>query len=423
MSRRTIINLIFFVFVFGVMCLWAVQNIVRIDAIEKPYTVTGTFPATSGVLPNAEVAYLGVHYGIVTKVESKTGGVKMTLSIDRDKKDIPKDATARIFRKSAIGEPYIDFAPPDGFNPKTAQPSDYLRDGDTVQHTQNPLEFSELLRSAARLLHGINADKAASLVHELAAALSGRTDSLRQLTTANDELAATFAAKTDALDRLATNNTTLTHVLAQHANDFGQSLTNLSLLANSLKNANGNTAVLLDQGSQLMTQLASLVDDEKGNIDCVLHDLGDVIDVSSQPARVAGTGYLLDNGGTAFGEVFSTRDEGPDGVWVRVNLLEDPTNPSRQYNPPLDLPVVPAVAPCSSTLTSSAPTGLAPASTSGPTAAAARGPDVVPSQVQAETTTKSVSPSRIVLFTVLGVALLVGLATGLRMVKRAVDRR
>ena len=30
MSRRTIINLIFFVFVFGVMCLWAVQNIVRI---------------------------------------------------------------------------------------------------------------------------------------------------------------------------------------------------------------------------------------------------------------------------------------------------------------------------------------------------------------------------------------------------------
>jgi ABC-type transporter Mla subunit MlaD len=56
MSRRTIINLIFFVFVFGIMCLWAVQNIVRIDAIEKPYSVTGTFPATSGVLPNAEVA-------------------------------------------------------------------------------------------------------------------------------------------------------------------------------------------------------------------------------------------------------------------------------------------------------------------------------------------------------------------------------
>lgn len=423
MSRRTIINLIFFLFIFGLMCLWAVQNIVRIDAIEKPYTVTGTFPGTSGVLPNAEVAYLGVHYGIVTKVESVTGGVKMTLQIDRDKKDIPKDSTARIFRKSAIGEPYIDFAPPPNFDAKNAPPSDFLRQGDTIQHTQNPLEFSELLRSAARLLHGINTDKAASLVHELAAALSGRTDSLRQLTTANDELAATFAAKTDALDRLGTNNTRLTHVLADHANDFGQSLTNLSLLANSLKNANGNTAVLLDQGSQLMTQLATLVDSEKGNLDCVLHDLGDVIDMSSDPARVAGTGYLLENGGTAFGEVFSTRDEGPDGVWVRVNLLEDPTNPSRQYTPPLDLPPVPEVPACSSNLTSSASTALAPASTAEATAAPAHGPDVVPSQVLAETTQKRVSLSRIALIAMVCLAAAAVAATGYRMVKRAVDRR
>ncbi len=52
------------------------------------------------------------------------------------------------------------------------------------------------------------------MIHELALALNGRGDSLRQLTIANDQLAATFAAKTDALDRLSTNNTTLTHVLA-----------------------------------------------------------------------------------------------------------------------------------------------------------------------------------------------------------------
>jgi hypothetical protein len=240
---------------------------------------------------------------------------------------------------------------------------------------------------------------------------------------ANDELAATFAAKTDALDRLATNNTKLTHVLADHANDFGQSLTNLSLLANSLKNANGNTAALLDQGSQLMTQLASLVEDEKGNVDCVLHDLSDVIDVSSNPARVAGTAYLLENGGQAFADVFSTRDEGPDGVWVRVNLLEDPKSPSRQYTPPADLPPVPSVPPCASTLTSSAASGPAPASTPEPSSAQARGPDVVPPQVLAETTTKRVSLFRTAMFAVLCLATAAALATGLRMVKRAADRR
>ena len=105
MSKRTLINLVFFLFVFFLMCFWAVRNIVTIDRIDQPYTVTGEFAAASGILPNAEVAYLGVHYGRVTAVERKTGSencgelagepvlgcVKMTMKIDRDKKDIPKE--------------------------------------------------------------------------------------------------------------------------------------------------------------------------------------------------------------------------------------------------------------------------------------------------------------------------------------------
>ncbi|MEY2452283.1 MAG: phospholipid/cholesterol/gamma-HCH transport system substrate-binding protein, partial [Acidimicrobiaceae bacterium] len=136
MGRRTLINLVFFLFVFAIMCVWAVRNIVVIDAIDKPYTISGEFQAASGILPNAEVAYLGVHYGRVSSVSSVPGGVKMTMKLDRDKKDIPKSSTARIFRKSAIGEPYIDFQPPAGFDTKHAQPSDFLRDGDTVPVAQ-----------------------------------------------------------------------------------------------------------------------------------------------------------------------------------------------------------------------------------------------------------------------------------------------
>ena len=53
-----------------------------------------------------------------------------------------KITVARIFRKSAIGEPYVDFQPPDGFDTKSAQPADFLREGDSVpvEQTQNPLE-------------------------------------------------------------------------------------------------------------------------------------------------------------------------------------------------------------------------------------------------------------------------------------------
>ena len=385
MSRRVVINLCVFLAVFLYFAYWAVSNIVTIDQIDKPYTISAEFPATSGVLPNAEVAYLGVHYGYVTTVTrasgtdvcgsqhgtALTGCVKMTIKLDHDKRDIPRQAIARIFRKSAIGEPYIDFNPPEGFDPKRAKPEDFLRPGDNVDvdHTQNPLEFSELLRSAANLLQHIDANKAGSLIHELAQALNGRGDSLRNLTVAADDLSQTFAAKTSALDRLATNNTRLTHVLGVHANDFGQALTNLSLLADSLRNANGDTAVLLDQGSQLMGQLADLVDAEKGNLDCVLHDLADVIDVSSTPARLKGTAHLLEVGKTAFDLVPNATDIGPDGgLWARVNLLAEPTSPAQQYTPAHELPAVPAVPVCASSIP---PSG---------------GPDFVPSQVAADTT-------------------------------------
>jgi phospholipid/cholesterol/gamma-HCH transport system substrate-binding protein len=425
MSRRTVINLVFFMLVFFVMCLWAVQNIVTIDRIDQPYTVTGEFAAASGILPNAEVAYLGVHYGRVTAVERKTGAdncgalagepvsgcVKMTMKLDRDKKDIPKDGVARIFRKSAIGEPYIDFNPPPGFDPTKAQPGDFLRNGDNVpiDHTQNPLEFSELLRSAANLLSHVDAQKAGSLIHELALALDGRGDSLRELTIAADELSATFAQKTDVLDRLATNNTRLTHVLGEHANDFGQALTNLSLLADSLRNANGDTAVLLDEGSQLMGQLADLVDSQKSNLDCILHDLADTIAITSTPARVQGTSDLLREGKPAFDLVVNSLDQGPDGgPWARVNLLVNSDDPAPQYVPAHQLPKIKPGLPCTSTV---------PASS---------GPDFVPAQLAAAATrtTRTIDLPATGGVTLIGLAAVLLLAAAaLRWVRGAADDR
>jgi phospholipid/cholesterol/gamma-HCH transport system substrate-binding protein len=354
--------LVFFLFVFMVMLVWAAQNIVSIRAIDQPYAIKGDFVAASGVMPNAEVAYLGVHYGTVTNVEREPGKVRITMDIDKGK-HIPKHSLARIFRKSAIGEPYIDFQPPKDFDFKDAGAEDYIAKGDVIpmDETRNPLEFSELLRSAGALLSHIDAERAGTLVHELALALDGRGESLRTLTKSMDTLATTFAAKTDVLDRLATNNTKITHVLGDHATDFGQSLTNLRLLADSLKNANGDQAVLLDQGSQLMTQLADLVDAEQGNLDCVLHDLGDVIDLTSTPDRLVGTGFLLENGKAGFDLVVQAGDQEPDGLWARVNLMADPTNPAPQYVPPHELPAVPAVPACTSNLSTARPADIVPA--------------------------------------------------------------
>jgi phospholipid/cholesterol/gamma-HCH transport system substrate-binding protein len=84
-NRRVAINLVFFVAVFVVMLWWAANNIITIDALERPYTISATFEHASGIQRDAEVTYLGLAYGRVDSVERVPGGVRVQMKIDRDK--------------------------------------------------------------------------------------------------------------------------------------------------------------------------------------------------------------------------------------------------------------------------------------------------------------------------------------------------
>ena len=351
MNRRVLINLIFFSAVFVLMLYWAVNNIVTIEAVEQPYQIAGEFDGAFGIGPDAEVAYLGVSYGRVSKVERIPGGVRVQMKIDRDKK-IPADSTAHIFRKSAVGEPYIDITPPEDYE---GNEGPFVEKGEVIpqERTTVPLQFSELLRSASRVISGVSPERTRTLLHELAVALNGRAEALRRLAISGDELAATFAAKTELLDRLATNNTRLTRVVTRHRGSLGQSLTNLREVAASLRAASNDTTLLLDRGSQLMGRTADLVGASKANLDCLLRDLEDVIDLSTSDRQLGNLRTLLRDAGPAFAGVWDSRDTEPDGVWVRVNLLFQTENPPPQYVPPRELPDVPDIEPCRSSLPAS----------------------------------------------------------------------
>jgi phospholipid/cholesterol/gamma-HCH transport system substrate-binding protein len=347
-SKRVLVNLVVFGGVFAVLVWWSIGNVVSVDAIDRPYEITAEFKAASGILPRAEVAYLGVHAGDVKHVDRVPGGVRMTLQLDRDR-HIPAGSIARIFRKSAVGEPYIDFVPPTGYE---GDHGPFLEPGDVVpvEKTTNPLELSELLRSASRLIEGIEPERLQVLVHELALALHERGDDLRTLTTSSDQLAAELAERTDVLDRLATNNTRLTHTVTEHRQALGSALTSLSQLAESLKNVKGDTSVLLDRGAQLLTEAGDLVGEKKAELDCILTDLEHLTDVAATPEAIADLRRTLAVGPDGYGKAWASRDVIDGDVWVRVGLIADPTPPSQQYVPPLPVPKVPPIAACASTL-------------------------------------------------------------------------
>lgn len=370
MSRRVLVNLVFFNAVFLVMLIWAAQNIITIDAIERPYEITGDFASTSGVLPDAEVTYLGVHHGRVSEVERIPEGVRITMKIDRGK-EIPAASIARIFRKSAIGEPYIDFVPSDEYVEGSTPP---IEPGDHVplERTTVPLEFSELLRSASDLIASIEPETVGSLLHELSVALDGRGGSLRTITTSMDDLTSTFVERTDQLDRLAENNTRLVGVLADHRLSLGASMTDLRALTETLQRIDGDIDALLSQGPDFLRTTADLVADQKQNLDCLLSDLDPILRTLAGPDQLDQLSHLLARGPLAFGYAASAIDQEADGPWVRVNLLVDVEGePSEQYVPPRSLPAVPTVPACDSPLVAAA---VAPATPSRPDHAASASP-------------------------------------------------
>ena len=349
MNRRVLINLVFFGGVFAVMLWWAVNNVITVDLLERPYSIEADFAQAAGVSSDAEVTYLGVHYGRVSGVSLREGGVRVSMKIDKGK-ELPAGAIARIFRKSAIGEPYVDFTPPTGDDP----PAGTIQPGERVPEARTtvPLEFSELLRSASALVGSIDPEDAGSLVHELALGLAGRGEDLRDLTTGFDAITATFAARTDELDRLAENSTRLTKVLADHRLSIGSSITNLRAVADSLRNSRGDLEALFRDGPGFLTTTANLVAEQKANLDCLLTDLAPLLRLAASPEHVEGLAALLERGPQGFGYVYASVDREPDGPWVRVNLVlpvggSDP----KIYIPRATLPVVPSVSPCASSMT------------------------------------------------------------------------
>ena len=307
------------------------------------------FTNSIGVLKHSEVDYLGVPVGEVSAVTRVPGGVNVKMSIQktqrlphgRDRGPGPQVGHRRAVHRlrAARGLPrqqgsVLSSRLHRAHGARSGPPQ-------TGATPTVPLEFTDLLRSANTLFVAIPPDALSNLLHEAAIGLNGRTDSLRQLTEGGDKLSAELVTRTQAINQLITNNTRLTHVVTDHRQSFGQSLSDLSQIAATLQQAQGDTSRLLDKGAPLLQHTADIVAAEKGNLDCSLKSLGQLIDVTTTPRKEQELTTLLNVGPTAFGDAWDSIDFGPgptgtnySGPWVRVGIINNSNNPAPAYIPP-----------------------------------------------------------------------------------------
>ena len=361
---RVWVNLGVFGALFAVLAWWGATNVVTIDALERPYRVTADFERTTGLQPNFDVTYLGVSQGRVGGVEARDDVVRVTFRLDRGSR-IPSGVEARIQRKSAIGEPFVDLAPPPGYGGG----GPYLAEGDhiPVERTGAPLEYAEVLRAARDLLAAVPPDRARVLVHELAAGLAGRTGDLRAGIDGLDRLTSSLAERTDALDRLATNSTRVVGVVADHRDAFGASFENLRLLAESLSRARGDLDGVLEHGPALAGAAGEVVAGVKPELDCMLRSFGVVLGAVADGGGIDDLGATLAGAPATRDVLLAVTDEREDGPWARVMLAINAANDQVPRYVPRKGPVAePVVAGCSSALAPSGPASGSGADVDGP---------------------------------------------------------
>ncbi|WP_026416015.1 MlaD family protein [Actinomadura oligospora] len=289
MNRRIAINLGVFAALAVVMTVWAFTNVVRFDAIERPYHLTVEFESSPGLHPNFEVDYLGLRVGHIQQVRLAKDRVVVRLGIDRGVK-IPQGATAAAARKSAVGEPVVELTPAPGMG--HAPP---MRPGTVIpkEKTTVPPKYSDLFAAVLQTLKSIKPEDAKIITHELAAGWSGRQDSLRQIIQGGDQLAGTFAQNTQMLDGLVRDLSRVSTVLNQNRNALGEGVDNLASLTGALSQVRGELAELRDRGPGLLDSVNTLLDKSGDDLDCMVDNLGTLHLKRYDPAILTHLGQIF----------------------------------------------------------------------------------------------------------------------------------
>lgn len=262
---RIVVNLVFFAVLGVVLAVWALRSIISIDALERPYHVTVEFATSPGLRADQEVTHLGVHVGTVGAVELRDGHVDVRLDLDRGT-DVPAAVGARVLRKSAIGEPYIELTPP----PRPADRD--LRDGDRipVARTESTVDYQQLFHGLGETLKAVDPRDARTLVHEAATGLEGRGGSINAIIGDTHQLTETLAADAGTLDALAVELTRLTSTLANRRGAIASGVNDLATVTAAIRQNRAHLETVLDEGPGALAEVNELLRRSRPGLGCLL---------------------------------------------------------------------------------------------------------------------------------------------------------
>ncbi|MFF5259984.1 MCE family protein [Actinomadura viridis] len=349
---RIVVNLAFFTLLGVVLAVWAVRSIISVDALDRPFHVTAEFATSPGLNHDLEVTHLGVRVGRIGDVRLRQGHVDVRLDLDRGVR-VPAGVGARVLRKSAIGEPYIELTQPPRLGDAVLKEGDHI----PVARTAPTVDYQELFAGLSGTLRAVDPRDARTLVHEAATGLQGRGDSINGIIADTHQLTGTLAAKADTLDALSVELTRLTATLSGHRGELASGTADLARLTASVRQNRRHLDTVLDEGPAALREINRLLRSSRPGLGCLLTAAATPSRPLLTPANSAKIHHVLDMVPTLQALVSDVTDRDASGTYLRVApvITIAGVRAPAEYTRPAPRPKVPEVKRCPATAGAAGP--------------------------------------------------------------------
>ncbi|TQF67009.1 MCE family protein [Rhodococcus spelaei] len=326
-------------------CQWSGLNSVPLPGAAGrgpgSYEVVIEMPDVTSISPNSPVLVGDVTVGSIRSIETEDWHAKVTVSLDESVR-LPANATARIGQTSLLGSKHVALAPPTGVPPEgtlTAGSVIPLASAGVYPTTE------EALTALSVVLNGGGLAQVHSIATELNKAMSGRTDSVRDLLSQMDSLADTLDRQRGAMVTTMANLDGFAGEINGQRDVLGKALETLDPAMAELAGQRAQLTTALDSVGKLGNVGTDLVNRTRADLSANLAALEPTLQ------RVVDTGPdLINNLGnlSTFPFPQTTIDQGMRGDYTNLWALIDLTTPRLRsglgFGTPLGPPQAPVAA-------------------------------------------------------------------------------
>ncbi|MFC7446959.1 MlaD family protein [Rhodococcus daqingensis] len=220
MRRLVLVQLVLFALTSAIVIPFGINYVLGPQAFGDSLRVHSTMTDALGLTEGTSVTYRGVTVGKVAGVSlvPDIRGARVEFDLNPGTQ-IPRDSIARVGMGTAAGIQNVDIFPNTGQGP-------YLEEGDELAAPadQQPVQMSQMMLQASRLLEDIDPQAVSDIGTELGASLDGLGPAMASMIDHGDRLSAQLDEQAPMLKSLLERTTTLVGTMAGQSDSFARGM-------------------------------------------------------------------------------------------------------------------------------------------------------------------------------------------------------